>query len=590
GGNALADVLAGIVNPSGKLPVTFYRNVNTLPPFDDFDIRKGRTYMYTHTRPQYPFGFGLSYTRFNIKPELAQPVDRGIYLSAKVRNTGTRDGAEIVQLYVSFAGDGSRSFPAKRLKAFKKVFLKQGEERKVEFKLKDEDLAFYDNTMNLKLFAGNYTFFWANSSADNRNSVKLTIPTARILKTGSLLSYGPLKIINPNLKAGDSLQVDVICRNQGDITGRAEVSVDGKSFTQPDVYVGPRREAMLHFNIPLAGAVPHVLQVYGQLPVTVVPVAGKKELLISQSTDSQLATVGQRVLLNYQLSNNAPQRKSFISDLRINGKTSATRTVDLTPGKAQTIAFSVSFNKPGIYRVALNGECRSIILVGAGVSRPFKVFKSGKGAFYQVDSTTFWGYASGSIGGTPVSNNYGERTANDRYGALYIKGSMVENSVATVHIHQQERTGNYAKVGLMIRNRIDQPGESAGYNIACVSSYYGGGGLFEWDSAQGGFLDSLRKINLGPFPDKWLRIERHQSQYDVWTSRDGSRWKLGGRFTIPGATKIQDAGVFITSDDPTRVCYVVFSDFTVISLTKPLQETDSNKKRPHERIFTTEPI
>lgn len=590
GGNALADVLAGIVNPSGKLPVTFYRNVNDLPPFGDFDIRKGRTYMYTHTQPQYPFGFGLSYTSFNTRPELVQRVPEGIQLSAKVRNTGTRDGAEIVQLYVSYAGDGSRSFPTKRLKAFKKVFLKQGEERQVEFTLKDEDLAFYDNAMNLKLFAGDYTFFWANSSADNRKPVKLTISKARILKTGPLLSYGPLKIINQNLQAGDSLRVDVICRNRGDITGRAEIAVDGKSYTQTDTYVGPRLEAVLHFRIPLAGAVPHVLQVHGQPPTTVVPVAGKKELLISQSADRELATVGQRISLNYQLSNNTSHRKSFISNLTVNGKISVTRTIDLAPGKAQAVAFSVSFNKPGIYSIALNGECRSVILVGARISQPFKVFKSDKGAFYQVDSTTFWGYASGSVGGTPVSNNYGERTANDRYGALYVKGGMAENSVVTVRIHQQERTGNYAKVGLMIRNRIDQPGRSAGYSIACVSSYYGGGGLFEWDSAQAGFLDSLHKINLGPFPDKWLRIERHGSQYTVWASRDGSQWKRDGQFTIAGAAKIQDAGVFVTSDDPTRVCQVVFSDFAVMPLAKPMQETDRSKRRPHERIFTAEPI
>ncbi|PTR01518.1 beta-glucosidase-like glycosyl hydrolase [Mucilaginibacter yixingensis] len=589
GGNALAQILAGDYNPSGKLPVTFYHNTHELPPFDDFDIRSGRTYQYQKHTPLYPFGYGLSYTTFHTKLQAMNRQGAATHVRINVQNTGTKDGTEVVQLYIGFRGDHSRSFPQKRLKAFRKIFLGAGKAGFVDFTVKDEDLALYDNAMNYRIFPGNYTFFIGNSSADEHLPVRVNI-RGRLLQSGPKLKYEVMSVINPKIKAGDSVQVMVTCRNDGDLTGRVAVMADGQPHYAQDSYVGPHCIEKLLFQIPLVGAIDHQLAVPGLSPVVIKLRAVAQQLIVQRNGGGQLVVAGQKIKLHYWLINNGSERRSFSPILDINGVKRTIITPQLQPGKITDLSIPVELRKAGVYQISLNGAAQQTMLVGHTAKSPYQVFATQKGQFFQVDSTTFWGYANGSVGGTPVSNNYGERTANDCYGALYLPDGMAGNSVATVRIHQQEKTGNYAKVGLMIRNKINQPGKSAGYMTAAVTSYYGGGGLFEWDAHQTGFLDSMRRVSLAAFPDKWLRIERHQQHYTVWASADGNRWKKYGQFEVKGGSSRQDVGVFIASDDPARVCNVIFSDFSVRPLTKPLTETNNGKPKKQERQFTTEPI
>jgi beta-glucosidase len=124
-GTAIADVLFGDCNPAGRLPVTFYQSVDQLPPFDDYDM-KGRTYRYFTGEPLYPFGYGLSYTKFAYR---GLAMSRDGTVSVEVRNAGTVAGEEVVQLYVK-----TPDSPAVRsLVGFERVALKPGESRKVEF-------------------------------------------------------------------------------------------------------------------------------------------------------------------------------------------------------------------------------------------------------------------------------------------------------------------------------------------------------------------------------------------------------------------------------------------------------------------------
>src|SRR6185295_3962086 len=100
GGPALADILTGKANPSGRLPMTFYKSVADLPPLTDYEIERGRTYMYTKKPVDYPFGHGLSYTTFdygNVK--VAPGADGTVAVAVDVKNAGDRDGDEVVQLY-----------------------------------------------------------------------------------------------------------------------------------------------------------------------------------------------------------------------------------------------------------------------------------------------------------------------------------------------------------------------------------------------------------------------------------------------------------------------------------------------------------
>jgi len=142
GGNAVADVLFGDYNPAGRLPVTWYKSVEQLPPFEDYDM-EGRTYRYFRDEPLYPFGYGLSYTSFEYG-ELLMPkkikAGEKAEISISVKNTGKRTGEEVVQLYVSDE-KGSTPRPIRELKRFRRISLAPGETKTIEFTLSDEDLS-----------------------------------------------------------------------------------------------------------------------------------------------------------------------------------------------------------------------------------------------------------------------------------------------------------------------------------------------------------------------------------------------------------------------------------------------------------------
>lgn len=166
GGAALADVLIGNYNPAGRLPVTFYRSINDIPAFDNYSM-EGKTYRYVTKPVLYPFGYGLSYTRFayrNLKLDaLKLSNNKPLKISFEVQNTGNYDGDEVVQLYIKQKG---ATMPLKELKGFKRIHLKKGELQQVGFELKTSDIEHYDATTDSMLTkAGPVQFFIGPSSA-----------------------------------------------------------------------------------------------------------------------------------------------------------------------------------------------------------------------------------------------------------------------------------------------------------------------------------------------------------------------------------------------------------------------------------------
>jgi beta-glucosidase len=142
-GNAIADALFGDCNPGGKLCSTWFRDVEQLPNFHDYDIKHGRTYMYFRGDPLYPFGHGLSYTIFDyqnvrIKGDRLQP-GRAISLSVDISNIGTAAGVEVVQLYVQASGKQQR--PIKQLAGFQRISLQPGQKQTVSFSLEHDHIA-----------------------------------------------------------------------------------------------------------------------------------------------------------------------------------------------------------------------------------------------------------------------------------------------------------------------------------------------------------------------------------------------------------------------------------------------------------------
>ncbi|HEX7312476.1 MAG TPA: glycoside hydrolase family 3 C-terminal domain-containing protein [Pyrinomonadaceae bacterium] len=158
GGTALADVLFGDYNPAGRLPVTFYKSVEQLPPFEDYRM-DGKTYRYFRGDPLYPFGHGLSYTTFkydNLKLNSKRyTTSQNVELSVEVRNTGERAGAEVVQLYVTDV-EASAPVPLRALKGVRRVHLKAGERRRVGFTLTPRDLSLVDERGRRRLEPGEF--------------------------------------------------------------------------------------------------------------------------------------------------------------------------------------------------------------------------------------------------------------------------------------------------------------------------------------------------------------------------------------------------------------------------------------------------
>ena len=178
GGPAIADVLFGDYNPSGKLPMTFPRSTGQIPLFyyqkntgrPRIDsVRYTSKYIDSPNTPLYPFGYGLSYTKFDYSDfGISSPtigMNDTLTVSVNVKNSGKYDGAEVVQLYIRDMV-GSVTRPVKELKGIKKIFLKVGEEANVKFKLTAHDLAFYTRDMEFKAEPGDFKVFVGSNSAD----------------------------------------------------------------------------------------------------------------------------------------------------------------------------------------------------------------------------------------------------------------------------------------------------------------------------------------------------------------------------------------------------------------------------------------
>lgn len=173
GGEAIADVLFGDYNPSGKLPITFYKSSDQLPDFEDYSM-KGRTYRYFND-PLFAFGYGLSYTQFSIGEGKIAKKGKNYTLNVPVSNIGKRDGTEIVQVYIRDLSDPEG--PLKSLRAFQRVDVKAGQTVNAQLELTPKSFEFFDpetNTVHQK--NGQFEIFYGTSSQDkDLKKLSLTI-------------------------------------------------------------------------------------------------------------------------------------------------------------------------------------------------------------------------------------------------------------------------------------------------------------------------------------------------------------------------------------------------------------------------------
>jgi beta-glucosidase len=185
GGNAIADVIFGKVNPSGKLPVTFPQNIGQVPIYYNHKntgrpLPEGQgftkflsNYLDVSNDPLYPFGYGLSYTQFTYGELVLDKThltgNQTLTASISLTNSGNFDGAEVVQLYIRDLV-GSITRPVKELKGFQKVFLKAGESQTVTFNITPEDLKFYNYDLNYDWEPGDFTIMIGGNSQDVKSA------------------------------------------------------------------------------------------------------------------------------------------------------------------------------------------------------------------------------------------------------------------------------------------------------------------------------------------------------------------------------------------------------------------------------------
>ena len=157
-GTAMADVLFGKINPSGKLPVTFYSSSNELPQFDSYEM-ENRTYRFMTEKPLYPFGYGLSYTQFEYENAKYDPAGR--VFTCKINNVGKYNGEEVAQLYMTNKDD--KQGPVKTLVGFKRVFVPAGKSVTVSFQVDDEFFqTFSDERQHFEIHPGHFVFYYGD--------------------------------------------------------------------------------------------------------------------------------------------------------------------------------------------------------------------------------------------------------------------------------------------------------------------------------------------------------------------------------------------------------------------------------------------
>lgn len=216
-GQALADVLLGDVNPSGHLPFTWYKNDSQLPPIGDYvlaphDSKPGRTYQYFQGTPSFAFGYGLSYTTFDYSSVSAIQFEDddgvpSVRVTATVNNTGSRDGATVVQLYAAGPTAGQPDQPQQRLMGFQRVDVKAGASRDVTLEFPVERLAMYDKSAGHEVVnTGAYTLRLASSSAKDAMAEKTaTVNVAQAPEAR-------LAHVTVQLQAGDDADKDIVRR------------------------------------------------------------------------------------------------------------------------------------------------------------------------------------------------------------------------------------------------------------------------------------------------------------------------------------------------------------------------------------------
>jgi len=310
-GRAVAAVLRGQAEPTGRLPQTWYRGDDELPDRLDYDIIKaGWTYQYHQAEPLYPFGHGLSYTDFTYRDRgLSAPAttttDGSVDVSVTLANTGTRPGSEVVQLYVRPL-DARYAAPRLRLADFRKVRLVPGESRTVSFRLTAEQLAHWDVAIGASAIdPGTYEVLIARSAGDIVHAAPLTVtgpaPAPRAAVDRRILAvdfddHAGITIIDATRTTGDAVTptdparpAQLLYRSvdlSGAVRIEAEVAREGAGVARLEFRAGDH--VVADIAIPVTGSRYAWTTVRAALPA---PLTGVHDLWLTLDGDFRLGAV-----------------------------------------------------------------------------------------------------------------------------------------------------------------------------------------------------------------------------------------------------------------------------------------------------------
>jgi beta-glucosidase len=188
GGNAVADLIFGKVSPSGKLPITFPQSFDQLPAYEDYSMQ-GRTYRYMSAKPLYPFGFGLSYGKFEYLPlKLSSnklKIGEELTLETEIENVGFNNAEEVVQLYITAPNGNGKDNPLYSLKGIKRVKLGNKEKQTVSFTINNDLLRTVTQSGAETLLKGTYKIYVGGSSP---NEVNQELGAPKILEASFILN------------------------------------------------------------------------------------------------------------------------------------------------------------------------------------------------------------------------------------------------------------------------------------------------------------------------------------------------------------------------------------------------------------------
>jgi len=372
GGTAIADVLFGKYNPGGKLPLTFYKSIDQLPAFDEYNIREANsTYLYLKEEPQFPFGHGLSYTKFkysnlNILPK--RSYGETINVTVEVENIGDRKGDEVVQLYIHDKERSTGDQPIKELKGFKRITLEPKEKKEVIFSLKpSEDLAFYDKSLNYLVEPGEFEVMVGASSEDIR--LKGSFEVAKLIKVrgGPEISYDKLKISKTKIKSNEPFTVSVRVKNTGELTGTPEVKlyVDGEPVDSQMVVVPIEGSCTVNFTKMLCKPGLHKVSIASLPPKTVTIEPRPATFIYSDLKVPPLIKKGENVEITVNIKNIGSYEATAHVDLKLNGEIVKSKAVTIPSGPGgvtKKVTFSYNFAKTGSFKISVGDLTQQVIV------------------------------------------------------------------------------------------------------------------------------------------------------------------------------------------------------------------------------------